>query len=85
MNHIIYLRPIIKFIILFQEWERDPQFIFRAVVENEDVGNARFLTEHPSEAMNPVSIEPIPVMLGMNSDDGFFKATGELIYSLLNL
>ena len=68
---------------ILQEWDIDPLFTFRLVVENANSANA-LITKHPKDILSkPSLISPVPLMMGMTSEEGAIKVAGKFFFLLL--
>ncbi|KAJ8984075.1 hypothetical protein NQ317_006573 [Molorchus minor] len=58
----------------FMEWDYDPMIPFKPVIEP-DVKGA-FITEHPAETITSGRSAQIPLIVGLNTEDGALKVAG---------
>ncbi|KAJ8950496.1 hypothetical protein NQ318_015240, partial [Aromia moschata] len=55
----------------FMEWDYDPMIPFKPVIEPKVEG--AFLTEHPAEAFRSGRAADVPLIVGLNTEDGALK------------
>nr|CAI5841374.1 unnamed protein product [Callosobruchus analis] len=58
----------------FMLWDYDPMIPFKPVIEPKLDG--AFLTEHPAKLVTTHKYENIPIMVGLNTEDGGLKVAG---------
>nr|QYA71947.1 carboxylesterase [Anoplophora glabripennis]QYA71999.1 carboxylesterase [Anoplophora glabripennis] len=58
----------------FMEWDYDPMIPFKPVIEPKVEG--AFMTEHPVEMIESGKSADVPMIIGLNTEDGGLKAAG---------
>ncbi|KAF7269615.1 hypothetical protein GWI33_017341 [Rhynchophorus ferrugineus] len=65
---------IVKRDVVFMEWDFDPMIPFKPTVEP-DVEGA-FLTQHPIDVVREGKSAPVPLIIGITSEDGALRGAG---------
>ncbi|XP_050306615.1 venom carboxylesterase-6 [Anthonomus grandis grandis] len=67
---------IVKKDVIFMEWDTDPMIPFKPRIEPKGAG--AFLTDHPINIIKSGKSAPVPLILGITSEDGALRAAGIL-------